>query len=139
MNKIILCGYLGKDPEVRYTNDKLAVCRFSLAVQRKYAKEGEKKADWFRCIAFGKTAETISKFCKKGSHILVDGRVQTGTYEDQEGVTRVLFDVVTESFEFAESKKESNGSQGYAPQGTRGTDPCYPYEAFDVDEEDLPF
>jgi len=166
MNKIILCGYVGKDPEIKYVNTQsgqMAVCRLSLAVNRKYKKSEERAADWFGCTAFGTTAENINKYFKKGSRILISGRVQTGTYEDNEGVTRARFDVIIEDFDFIDKKGEGgNGDNAAANVSARGDDRAPArgndrapqngkqkgkarqandkyYEMPPLDEEDLPF
>lgn len=146
MNEIILMGYLGRDPELRYASNEnqTAVCRFSLAVQKDYVKE--KAADWFSCVAFGAAAENISKYFRKGSRILINGRVQTGTYEDNEGVTRAKFDVMIKNFEFVDKKSEngdaapkgSGKQQNAAQKQQKGGNDKY-YDMPPIDEEDLPF
>lgn len=103
MNKVILCGRLTKDPEVRYNND-LAVARFNIAVDRRY-QQGE--TDFPSCVAFGKTAEFLEKYGKKGTKFIVEGRIQTGSYE-KDGHKVYTTDVVVEQVEFAESKASSN-------------------------------
>lgn len=146
MNEIFLLGYIGRDPELRYTSGakQTAVCRFSLAVAREYSKDGEKAADWFSCVAWGVTAENISKYFHKGSRILVSGRVQTGTYSDNEGVTRAKFDVMVRSFEFVDKKSEaaeqpqqSSGKQQNAAKKQQAGQMYYDMPP--LDEEDLPF
>lgn len=107
MNKTILVGRLTADPEVRYTQGQntTAVARFTLAVDRKYKTDGGQSADFIGCVAFGKTAEFIEKYFRKGLKIALDGRIQTGSYTDKDGFKRYTTDVVAESVEFAESKK----------------------------------
>lgn len=104
MNKLILTGRLTNDPEVRYSQDNKAVATFSFAVNRTFDKEN---SDFFRCTAFGKTAETIEKLVRKGTKLLVTGRIQNNNYTDKNGVKRYEMQVVVEEFEFCESKGES--------------------------------
>lgn len=106
MNSVVLMGRLTKDPDVRYSTvgeDEKAIARFTLAVDRR--SEG---TDFISCVAFGKTAETIEKYVKKGTKIAIEGRIQTGSYTNKEGKTVYTTDVIVNNFEFAESKKEAN-------------------------------
>lgn len=120
MNKTILVGRLTKDPDVRYTQGQnaTAVARFTLAVDRRYKTDGGQSADFISCVAFGKTAEFIEKYFYKGVKMALDGRMQTGSYTDKDGVKRYTTDVVAESVEFAESKR-TDGTQttGEQPAG----------------------
>ena len=104
MNKIILMGRLTRDPEVRYTQkDNTPVARYSLAVDKKFKRDDGVTADFFNMVAFGKSAEFTEKYLRKGTKMLITGRVQTGTYE-KDGVKIPFFEVVVEEQEFAESK-----------------------------------
>ena len=107
MNKIILLGRLTKDPEVRYTQtNNNMVTTFSLAVNRKFAKEGEERqADFFNIVAWNKVAEAISKYLKKGMQVLITGRLQTRTWEDENGAKRYVTEVIAEEIDFVETKK----------------------------------
>ena len=112
MNKIILMGRLTRDPEVRYIQkDNMPVARYSLAVDKKYKREDGITADFFNIVAFGKFAEFTEKYLRKGTKMLISGRVQTGTYE-KDGIKIPFFEVVVEEQEFAESKNfaSSDGS-----------------------------
>ena len=102
MNRCILIGRPTKDPDVKYTQEKLAVARFTLAVDR---KGKEKAADFISCVSFGKTAEFIEKYIRKGTKIAVEGRIQTGSY-NKNGEKVYTTDVVIEQVEFAQSKGE---------------------------------
>ena len=106
MNKVILLGRLTKDVDFR--DGATAVAKFSLAVDRKYKKEGEQTADFISCVGFGKTAEFIQKYFAKGSKILVEGRWQTGSYTNKEGQKVYTNDCVIEQVDFADSKKSEN-------------------------------
>lgn len=109
MNKVILMGRLTRDPEVRYSSGEnaTAVARFSLAVDRRFKREGEQNADFISCVAFGKTAEFIEKYFRKGMRMTLAGRIQTGSYTNKEGNKVYTTDVFVEECEFAESKKAS--------------------------------
>lgn len=110
MNKTILCGRLTADPDVRYsqTAEPMAVARYTLAVDRKFKKEGEQSADFINCVAFGKSADFADKYYRKGTKIIITGRIQTGSYTNKDGQKVYTTDVVVEEQEFAESKKDSS-------------------------------
>ena len=99
MNKVIIIGRLTKDPNI---NEK--VTRFTVAVDRKFKREGKPTADFIPCVAFGVTGEFVGKYFKQGTKIALEGRIQTGSYE-KDGVKHYTTDVISESVEFAESKK----------------------------------
>lgn len=109
MNKVILLGRLTKDPKTTQAGET-TVARFSIAVDRRYKKDGQPSADFANVVAFGKTAEFIEKYFHKGMKILIDGRLQTGSYE-KDGVKHYTTDVIAELVEFAESKKQEEGNQ----------------------------
>ena len=117
MNKLILMGRLARDPEVRYTQGEkaTAVANFSLAVDRRFKREGEPTADFFNCTAFGKTAETIEKYLRKGSKILVDAELRTDNYTNKEGQKVYAVRVYVNSFEFCESKGSAAPAEQPAP------------------------
>lgn len=106
MNKVILMGRLTKDPEVRYSQgqNSMAVARFTLAVNRRFAKDGEQSADFINCVSFGKTAEFAEKYFRQGTKICISGRIQTGSYTNRDGQKVYTTDVVIEEQDFAESK-----------------------------------
>lgn len=114
MNKVILMGRLTRDPEVRYSQgaNQTAVARFSLAVDRRFKRDGEQDADFINCVAFGKTGEFLEKYGRKGTKFVVEGRIQTGSYTNKDGVKVYTTDVVVENVEFAESKNASGGNDG---------------------------
>lgn len=103
MNKVILLGRITRDPEAKQAGNT-TVTRFTLAVDRCFKSEGQPTADFISCVAFGKTAEFISKYFKQGAKMAIEGRIQTGNYE-KDGVKHYTTDVIVESVEFAESKK----------------------------------
>ncbi|MBR3807455.1 MAG: single-stranded DNA-binding protein [Lachnospiraceae bacterium] len=114
MNKVILMGRLTRDPEVRYSagDNAMAVARFSLAVDRRRRANGgdEQTADFINCVSFGRQAEFAEKYLRKGTKLLVTGRIQTGSYTNKDGVKVYTTDVVVEEQEFAESKSSSDNS-----------------------------
>ena len=114
MNKVIIMGNLGADPEMRYMPSGSAACNISVATSRSWKDKdsGEKQEEtsWHRCVAFGKTAETIDQYFKKGRKILIEGRLKYGSYEDREGIKRYTTDIVIERFEFVE-KRDSGGQR----------------------------
>ena len=107
MNNVSLVGRLTRDPEVRYSksNTSLAVTRFSIAVDRRFKKEGQADVDFINCVAFGKTGEFVEKYFSKGQRIGLVGRIQTGSYTNKEGQKVYTTDIVAENVEFVESKK----------------------------------
>lgn len=132
MNKVILMGRLTRDPEIRYLqgDTPVAVARYSLAVNRRFKKQGEAEADFIKCVAFGKSGEFVEKFLKKGQMISVVGRIQTGSYTDKDGRKVYTTDVVVEEHYFAEGKKEEKPKpedEGFCPIDES------------VDDSDLPF
>lgn len=112
MNKVILMGRLTRDPDIRYTagDTPTAVARYTLAVNRRYKREGEAAADFISCIAFGKTAEIAEKYLYQRSKITISGRLQTGNYTNREGQKVYFTQVVVEEQEFAEGKKEQSAA-----------------------------
>ncbi len=155
MNKIILVGRLTKDPEVRSTSAGFQTANFTVAVSRNFKnKEGNYDADFLPCVAFRQTADFVSKFFKKGSMICLDGRVQTRSYDAQDGSKRYVTEVVVENVEFAGGKNDSNTSSNNqyvdAPsEAPIDNLPEYdipisdPYENYDkevsLSDNDLPF
>ena len=114
MNKVILIGRLTKDVETRYSGET-AVSRYSLAVDRKYKREGEPTADFINCVAFGKSGEFAEKYLRKGMKIAVTGRIQTGSYTDKDGKKVYTTDVIVEEHEFCESKATNEQVPTFKP------------------------
>ena len=105
MNKVVLVGRLTAKPELRYTPQNTAYTRFTVAVNRSFANaEGKRDADFINVVAWRKQAETIAKYFDKGNLIALDGRLQTGSYDDKDGNKRYTVDVALDNFEFVESK-----------------------------------
>ena len=106
MNRVILMGRLVRDPEIRYTSGAkpMAVARYTLAVDRKFKRDGEQTADFISCVAFGKQAQFAENYLHQGMKMVVVGRIQTGSYTNRDGQRIYTTDVVVEEHEFAESK-----------------------------------
>ena len=110
MNHVTLMGRLTRDPELKYSQSGKAFCKFSLAVQREFNRE---EADFINCLAFGKTAETIAEWLGKGRRIALQGRIQTGSYQNSNGDTVYTTEVVADRFEFIDSQNE-NSKKAYS-------------------------
>ena len=132
MNKVILMGRLTRDPEVRYSagENALAIARYTLAVDRRFRRDGEATADFISCVAFRKTAEFIEKYFRQGTRMVISGRIQTGSYTNRDGQKVYTTDVVAEEVEFAESKATSDALRnnsgmggGYQPQAPSAPSP----------------
>ena len=146
MNKVVLMGRLTRDPEVRYAkaDSSLAIARYTLAVDRRFKREGEPEADFISCTVFGKSAEFAEKYFHQGIKIAISGRIQTGSYTNQEGQKIYTTEVIVEEQEFAESKA---ASERYHQQAQGNTSKPNPEDAAgdgfmnipDELEEELPF
>lgn len=113
MNKAILMGRLTRNPDIRYTQGEKPVCiaRYTLAVDRRFKRDGEQEADFISCVAFGRQAEFAEKYLQKGTKVVVSGRIQTGSYTNREGARVYTTDIVVEEQDFAESKASAAGSE----------------------------
>lgn len=130
MNKVVLIGRLTADPNLSYAaGTGTAVCRFTLAVTRPFKRD---EADFINCVAFNKTAETIGQYLTKGRQIAIAGRIQTGSYEAQDGTKRYTTDVVVENFEFI------GNNQGQT-QNDNADNYNFDNEMTPVDDGDMPF
>ena len=142
MNKVILIGRLTRDPDIRYKNgeEPMAVARFTLAVNRRYHREGEEQqADFISCVSFGKPAEFIERYCHQGTKIAIEGRIQTGSYTNRDGIKIYTTDVVVENAEFAESRTTpSEPVDGKQPAVEDGQD-GFMNIPDNVEDEGLPF
>ena len=139
MNKVILLGRLTKDPEVRYTQtNNIIVASFSLAVNRRFVKEGEERqADFINIVAWNKTAEFCSKYFKKGQQVGVVGRLQTRNWEDENKVKHYITEVVAEEAYFADSKRDNAGADGF--ENTFGSTVSESSEFSVQSDDDIPF
>ncbi|WP_315436738.1 single-stranded DNA-binding protein [uncultured Selenomonas sp.] len=128
MNTWVGIGRLTRDPEVRYTQSGKACAKFTLAIDRRKSGEGNPQADFISCVAWEKTAEVISQYCTKGKKIAVEGRIQTHSYDANDGTKRYVTEVVVNSMEFCDSK-------GCGASTTNGG----AYAGTPVPDDDIPF
>ena len=113
MNKVILIGRLARDPEMRTTMSGANVTRFTLAVSRPFQDQnGERGADFINCVAWRRQAENIAKYCVKGSQVAVEGRIQTGSYDAQDGTKRYTTDIICDNCTFLGTKNSENNMGG---------------------------
>lgn len=144
MNKVILMGRLTRDPEIRYSSGatSTAVASFSIAVDRRFKREGEPDADFFNCTAFGKQAEFVERYLKKGVKIVVVGRVQNDNYTNKEGQKVYSVRIMVDEMEFAESKNAAGAGNGEDQPSAR-PQPSAAGDGFmnipDGIDEELPF
>lgn len=146
MNKVILMGRLTRDAEIRYSQGEssTAIARFSLAVDRRFRRDNEEQtADFINCVAFGRTAEFLERFGRKGTKFVLEGRIQTGSYTNKDGQRVYTTDVVAENVEFAESKNNSSAGNDFggapsAPSPSGATGDGFMNIPEGIDEE-LPF
>ena len=127
MNSVQLTGRLTRDPEVSYSNNGMSIARFTLAVNRRFKQESGPDADFIRCVAFGKTAEFVEKYFKQGRKMDMTGRIQTGSYTNQEGQKIYTTDIIVETVEFGESKastenRGNNENQAQTPRSSQYDD-----------------
>ena len=157
MNVVVISGNLARDPEVRYGQNQLAIAKFTVAVNRIPRGGEDAGADFIRVTAFGKQAENIERFLKKGSKVGVEGRIQTGSYENKEGQKVYTTDVIANRVEFLDSKQRAEGAgampefednpfgAGFSAAPAADTPSKAPAElpegfsALEDDEDDLPF
>lgn len=139
MNNVSLVGRLTRDPEVRYSknDNNLAITKFNVAVDRRFKREGEQSADFINCVSFGKTAEFVEKYFSKGQRIGLTGRIQTGSYTNNEGQKVYTTDIIAENVEFVESKKAQEDYPG-PPKGQDDIGDGF-MNIPDELEEELPF
>lgn len=149
MNKVILMGRLTRDPEVRYSQgaEPVAVARYTLAVNRRFKRQGEQDADFIGCVAFGKTGEFAEKYFRKGQMVSIVGRLQVRSWDDNEGKKRWTTEVVVEEQYFAESKasfeshREAAPAAPVAPAAPKQAPPADGFYPIDesIEDDDLPF
>ncbi len=153
MNKVILMGRLTRDPEMRQSQQGTPVVSFTLAVDRRFAREGQQSADFISCVAWSRLAEFVCKYFHKGSMIAVTGRLQSRTYDDKDGKRQYVTEVVVEEAYFTGERADANSSSntGYQPQSNfrpqapASTAPNFDefeamgFSAMDGSEDDLPF
>ncbi len=142
MNKVILMGRLTKDPEVRYTQtNNTLVATFSLAVNRRFVRQGEERqADFINIVAWGKQGEFCSKYFKKGQQVGIIGRIQTRNWDDDKGQKHYVTEVIAEEAYFADSKREGGGDGSGSFENTFGAEVASGNSEFELtSNDDLPF
>ena len=144
MNKVILMGRLTRNPEVRYGagENSTAVARYTIAVERRFKRDGEQSADFIGCVAFGRNAEFAEKYLRQGTKIVLTGRIQTGSYTNRDGQKVYTTDIVVEEQEFAESKVAAagNGGQGNYSRSSSATSDANGFMNIpDGIDDELPF
>ena len=138
MNVVVLIGRLVRDPEIRYTDSQMPVCTATLAVNRPVKGDAEKQADFIRITVFGKAAETFSRYLTKGRQVAVEGRIQTGSYQNQKGDTVYTTDVVVSRFEFIGNSRD--GGSFNRPQEEQSNESSFGVpEGFEAIDDDIPF
>lgn len=131
MNKVILIGRLTRDPELRYTGSNTPVATFSLAVNRSFTNQnGEREADFINCVVWRKLAETVKNYLSQGSQVAVEGRIQTRSYDDQNGQRRYVTEVVVENIDFVGTKRDNSQSSNQPNFNSQPstTDATTPYD-----------
>ena len=124
MNKVFLIGRLTRDPELRYTGSNTAVATFSIAVNRNYSnQQGEREADFINIVVWRKQAENVKNYLTQGSQVAIDGRIQTRSYDDNNGQKRYVTEVVADNVEFLGSKNSSNNSNNGSASNNAGPSP----------------
>ncbi|MGL4370882.1 MAG: single-stranded DNA-binding protein [Spirochaetota bacterium] len=152
INRIFLIGRLTKDPDLRYTQGGTSIASFSLANNRSYSAQNEKKeqVSFFNCIAWGKTGEVIAQHCKKGQRIGIEGRLQQRSWQDQSGAKRSTVEIVVENFQFLNTQPQGGDGAPNAPaddkprpaaNGERFNEqsPANPDEPPPFNDDDIPF
>lgn len=141
MNKVILCGRLTRDPEIRYTQGQEQTCiaRYTLAVERPRKENGESAADFIPCVAFGTRGVFAEKYLMQGMKIIVAGKIQTGSYTNREGKKVYTTEVIVDEHEFAEAKKVSEKAQNERQSGGYEQEGGFMNIPDGVEDEGLPF
>ena len=145
LNKVMLIGRLGRDPEIRYSSNSTPICNFSLATSERVRKGDnfEEKTEWHRIVVFGNQAENASKFLKKGSLVFVDGKIQSRTYQDKDGNERSVFEIIANSLNFLDPKDNMGGQSERTYQQNPKEGEAQPQAGnapkFDNEDDELPF
>ncbi len=142
VNKAILVGRLGKDPELRYTSSGKAVATFSLATNERWtSQDGQKQESttWHNIVVWGKQAEVIKEYMSKGRQLYIEGRIANRSYDDKDGNKKYISEVVVQNFQFLGDKGDSSGSGGYNQDSAGSTPASTPPPDTASDDDDLPF
>lgn len=152
VNKVILLGRLGTDPELRYTQNRTPVCSLKLATSdRRKGPDGEwtEHTEWHTVVTFGKTAENCGQYLKKGRQVYVEGRIQTKKYQDQEGKDRYWTEIIANTVQFISAGKQSDDSESYSNDSSPTSNSTTSFESSSMsgsigesvsfDDDDIPF
>lgn len=145
LNKVMILGRLGRDPEKKYTASGVAVCNFSVATSESVKKGSsfEEKTEWHKIIVFGNQAETVSKYVKKGSLVFIEGKIQSRSYQDKEGHEKYVTEIIANSVRFLDLKEGGSSERVYHPKEGNAEQSGESSESapamIEGDEDDLPF
>lgn len=144
INRVVLVGRLTKDPDLRYTPSGIAVANFNIAVNRPFSnQQGEREADFINCVVWRQPAENLAKYISKGNLIGVDGRIQTRTYDDNDGKRVFVTEVVADSVQFLEPKGSNQTQTNNTRGNNQGLSTASPNDAMgepiDISDDNLPF
>lgn len=142
INKVILVGYLGKDPEVRHLEGGATVASFTLATSESYTKDGKRieQTEWHNIVVWRGLADVASKYLKKGEMIYLEGKIRTRTYDDKNGVKRSLTEIIADNFQMLSRKSSSNEENHHESGRDVGSNPHEPQVDYTLDpSDDLPF
>ncbi|MBU8932593.1 MAG: single-stranded DNA-binding protein [candidate division Zixibacteria bacterium] len=140
VNKVILVGRLGKDPELKYTTSSRAVVNFSLATNERWtSQDGQKqeKTTWHNIVAWGKQAEVINEYCRKGKQLYIEGRIDNRSWDKDDGTKGYISEVVVQNFQFLGDRDDASGASRPAASAPAAGAPPEPKNA--ADDDDLPF
>lgn len=139
VNKVIILGNLGRDPEVRYTNGGTAVCSLSVATARKYKKGNDdvEETEWHRVVVWGKQAEASGKYLAKGRQVYIEGRLQTRSYDDKDGAKRYTTEIVADVVQFIGGRAGAGEQSDGKREPTKSPEDTYVPDDFGTDE--IPF
>jgi single-strand DNA-binding protein len=148
MNKVVLIGRITKDIDLRYTSSNIAVASFTIAINREYlSKDGKREADFINCVTYKKQAENLKKYCSKGSHIALDGKISTRTYDDKEGKKVYVTEVIADNIQFLDAKNSGQADKELKDEidkaiesKTSGDEPYISFgEEIELEDSDLCF
>lgn len=144
VNKVILVGRLGRDPETRFTSSGQAVCNFSIATDETYkdrAGERQKRTEWHRIVMWGRLAELAQQYLRKGSMVYIEGRIQSRQWDDREGQKRTSFEIIGSAMKFLGGRTEAMAAGAAASGDVEAHAPAAPEEAAgpEISDEDIPF
>lgn len=146
INRVVLVGRMTKDPDIRYTGNGTAVTNFTIALNRFGAQEGQQQADYINCVVWNKVAQSVADYCSKGSLVGIDGRLQSRSYDNQQGQKVYVTEVLCNSVQFLDTrKKEETQKQQDSTYNQPKQDQYYDnpfdegFSSFDINDDDIQF